>query len=304
MTLRITSSMVSRNMLRDLSDAYGDMAATQRKLSTGKEITRPSDDPYGTGRAIALRGELEGLQQYQRAIDDARGWQDVTDAALGRMTDAVQRARELTVQAASDSASASARTAIADEIDQLVEAVKQEGNATYAGRYVFAGTSTQTKPYAAGASDGYAGDAGTIARGIGPGVAVPINVLGSDVLGSGATVADGKLLDVLRGVAAHLRGGTVADVDALRTTDLRGIDRNLDAVGGIRAAGGATANRLEAAASRIAQTDETVTGLLSSTEDADMAKAYVDFSMQQSVYQSALKSGAAVIQPSLLDFLR
>ena len=59
-----------------------------------------------------------------------------------------------------------------------------------------------------------------------------------------------------------------------------------------------------AAAARLSQTEQTVTDLLSQTEDADMAKTMVAFSMQQSVYQSALKSGAAVIQPSLLDFLR
>ena len=47
-----------------------------------------------------------------------------------------------------------------------------------------------------------------------------------------------------------------------------------------------------------------VEDILSKTEDADMAKAMVDFSMHQSVYESALRSGARVLQPSLLDFLR
>jgi flagellar hook-associated protein 3 FlgL len=44
--------------------------------------------------------------------------------------------------------------------------------------------------------------------------------------------------------------------------------------------------------------------LLSETEDADMAKTLVAFSTQQAVYQSALKSGANIVQSSLLDFLR
>ena len=43
---------------------------------------------------------------------------------------------------------------------------------------------------------------------------------------------------------------------------------------------------------------------LSETEDADMAKVLTDFSMQQSVYQAALKSGANIVQASLLDFLQ
>src|SRR5439155_7630464 len=155
------------------------------------------------------------------------------------------------------------------------------------------------KPYPPGTTDTYAGDAGAIAREIGPGVSVTVNVVGSDVLGNGPAAADGKLLDVLGGVVAHLRGGTAADAAALRTTDLQGFDRNLDALSAVRAGVGATTNRLDAAAARLSQTEQTVTDLLSQTEDADMAKTMVAFSMQQSVYQSALKSGAAVIQPSL-----
>ena len=46
-----------------------------------------------------------------------------------------------------------------------------------------------------------------------------------------------------------------------------------------------------------------VKDILSKTEDVDMAKAMVDFSMHQSVYESALRSAAQVLQPSLLDFL-
>ncbi len=46
-----------------------------------------------------------------------------------------------------------------------------------------------------------------------------------------------------------------------------------------------------------------VKDILSKTEDVDMAKAMVDFSMHQAVYESALRSAARVLQPTLLDFL-
>jgi flagellar hook-associated protein 3 FlgL len=129
-------------------------------------------------------------------------------------------------------------------------------------------------------------------------------VLGSDVLGNGQAAADGKLLDVLRDISDHLKSGTVADANTLRTTDLQALDANLDAIGQVRATVGATTNRLESADSRLQQVEESTTKLLSDVEDADMAKTYVDFSMQQSVYQSALRAGANIVQQSLLDFLR
>lgn len=304
MSTRITHTMISRSALSDLTDVANQLARTQRKMSSGREITRPSDDPFAAGRALSLRTELEGIRQFQRNAADAVAWSTVTDTALGKLTDVVQRARELVIQGASDSAGQTARSNLADEIDQLVETAKQEANATYGGRFVFAGTATTTKPYANGGPDTYAGDAGGVAREIGGGVSVQVNVLGSDVLGNGQAANDGRLLDVLRDVAQHLRGGTTADAVALRGVDLQGLDANLDTLNRIRSQVGATVNRVETAGARLAELEESANKLLSETEDADMAKTYIDFSMQQAVYQSALKAGANIVQSSLLDFLR
>lgn len=300
MSSRITQSMLSRSTLGDLQDVAGRLAQTQRKLSTGKEITRPSDDPFAAGRALSLRGDVEGLRQYARNAADAEGWVAATDSALGAITDIAQRARELLLQGASDTVPQSARDKIAAEIDQLAEAAKQEGNATHAGRYLLAGTATGTQPYTT-AGDAYGGDGADIARTIGPGVSVVVNVRGSDVLGDGA---DGRLLNVLRDIAADLRGSTPADRAALRGGDLIALDASVDTLLTRRAQVGATANRLQAAGGRLAELEESAATLLSETEDADMAQVLIDYSMQQSVYQSALKAGANVVQVSLLDFLR
>jgi flagellar hook-associated protein 3 FlgL len=305
MSTRITSNMISRSVLNDLNEVSQRLSKTQQRMSSGKQITRASDDPYGTSRALTLRGDIEGTQQYQRNVNEATAWENVTDAALAKITEAVHRARELALQGASDSAGQSARSAAAAEIDQLIASVKQEANASYGGRYVFSGTNTDIRPYdVAAASDAYSGDTGVVAREIGPGVSVPVNVLGVDLLGQGQLAADGKLLNVLRDLSDHLKSGTVVDMNTLRSADLQGLDASLDAINQARATVGATTNRLESADSRLQEVEESLTKLLSDVEDADMAKTYVDFSMQQSVYQSALRAGANIVQQSLLDFLR
>jgi flagellar hook-associated protein 3 FlgL len=133
---------------------------------------------------------------------------------------------------------------------------------------------------------------------------VQVNVVAKDVLGDGQASGDGLLLDTLRDVTQHLRGGTTADMDALRTTDLKSLSTNLDNLSKVRATVGATTNRLETADARLQEVEESTTKLLSDVEDADMAKTMVDYSTQQSVYKSALQSGANIVQSSLLDFLR
>lgn len=299
-TPRITSSMISRGVLTDLNDVATRMSRTQQKMSSGKEITRPSDDPFATGRALGLRTELDGIGQYRRNTTDAEGWTSATDTALGTVGDLTQLAREQLLRGANGTLTASERGQIADQVDQLIASVKDAGNSAFAGRSLFAGTATTTKPYGT-ASDAYLGDGGDIVRSIGPGIAVIVNARGSDVLGDGT---DGKLLNTLRDISAHLRGGSPADLAALSGSDIVAIDRSFDDVMTARGQIGATANRVTGANDRLAELEVNVTTLLSQTEDADMAKTIVDYSMQQSVYQSALRAGAGIVQASLLDFLR
>jgi flagellar hook-associated protein 3 FlgL len=302
MTMRLSNSMIARASLADIQDVSNRLRDTQRKMSSGKEITKPSDDPFGTTKALTSRRDLEEITQTQRNVDDALAWQSVTETALARMSDVTQRARELLVQGASDSNGPTEREAIAKEIDQLVETAKTEANASYGGRYIFSGTLTNTKPYTVGGTDAYVGNSAAIVRTIGPGVSVPVNVTADQFLGTGG--GDGKLIDTLRNIATHLRGGTAADGNALRNGDIVALDSNLDTFNSVRATVGAQTNRLESAQLRLAELEENTTEQLSKVEDADMAKTLIDFSLQQAVYQSALKSGANVLQGSLLDFLR
>lgn len=303
MSMRVTTLMTSRATLRDLNDGLSRLTRLQDEVSSGKQITRPSDDPYGTSRALSLRGELGGLDQYQRNVDDGTGWLNTSDTALGQMSDVLARVRELLVNGGNDTAGPSARSAMADEIDQLAESVKQEADVQYGGRYVFSGTATDTAPYALGGSDRYAGDAGTITRAIGPGVALPIDTDVRALLGDGQAARDAKLLNTLRDISDHLRGGTTADADALRTTDLQRLDANLDTLNGIRADVGARTNRLAIASSRLSGLALNSTKLLSDTEDADTAQAFIQYTTQQAAYSAALKAGANIVQTSLLDFL-
>ncbi|MFN8187073.1 MAG: flagellar hook-associated protein FlgL [Gaiellales bacterium] len=294
---RVTQSMISRTLLADLHDVADRLARTQRKLSSGKELERPSDNPYGVSRALQLRDELGQTRQYRRNAAEVNSWQTVADTALRQVADHVLRARELLVQGATDTASPEARQAIATEITQLIDAIKTEGNARLGDRFVFAGSATLTSPYQLGANDGYAGNAEIVRREIGPGVQIDLNVVGQQVIGDDTS----GLLSTLRQIVTDLQAG---DTNALGTTDIQALDTALDTVTTSQAVVGARQNRLESANERLAELEENAAGLLSETEDADMAETLVHFSMQRAVYESALKAGSEIIQPSLMDFLR
>ncbi|HET6175186.1 MAG TPA: flagellar hook-associated protein FlgL [Gaiellales bacterium] len=294
MSDRITNAMTARTVMSDIQNVFSELSKTQERLSSGKQLTKPSDDPFGTSRALLYRAGLEANAQYQANTSDASAWLDATDTALGQMGSDAGRARDLILQGANGTLSLNQRGAIASELDQIAESIKTAANTQYAGRYIFSGTATTTAPFSTGGADTYLGNSNVINREIGQNIQVPINVTGD-------TVAT-PLLAALRQAAVDLRaGGTPAN---LSTTDLTALDAASDGILTTRASVGARTNRLTAATDRLQQLEQAQSKQLSDTEDADVAQTMIDFSTQSAVYQAALKAGANLIQPSLLNFLK
>jgi flagellar hook-associated protein 3 FlgL len=306
--MRITTSMVQRNVLSDLSSLQSSLAKTQAKAASQKEITRPSDDPFGTSRAMGIRSNIGANEQYIRNIEDAQGWMDTTESSLDSITQYIHGAQELLVAGSTDTADAVSRKALAAELDEIIQGIKDSANATHGDKFVGSGTATSIPPYKQGADDTYQGNqagldptiAGVV-REIGPGVTMSINSVSSEILGSGQSAADGKLLNVLRDISDHLKAD---DGAALRGGDNTKLQAQLDAVLGVRSRNGAQTNRLEAANTRLDQINGTLTDQLSNTEDADIAKTMIEFNSQSAAYQAALRAGANIVQVSLMDFLR
>jgi len=315
MSTRITNNVMATRLLADLRTTYGRMARTQDEISSGKRIGSPSDDPLGAAQARLRRSDLDGIDRHREGAQTAASWLDASETAMSRLNDILQRARELTLQGANGSLSGTDRQRIAAEVDQLAESAKDVVSIKVGDTYIFSGTDTTTSPYATGTGDAYQGGAGQVLRDIGPGVSIQLNaqvpvkpsgtlpLTGRAILGDGAGT-DGRVLDTLRTLAAHLRGTTPGDAAALGTTDLQALDRNLGTVIDARSVIGATQNRIEAATTRLDDLEATGKTVLSDIEDTDLAKALSDLSMQQTAYEAALRSGAQIIQPSLLDFLR
>jgi len=299
--MRITEGIISGRNLADLQRANAAVAKASQQVSTGNRLTRPSDDPQAVQKALNLRGDLAATAQYMDTANASQGWAQATDDALADINDVLQRAREAVVQGGNGTMSQKDRNDIATQIDQLIGQAKASGNATFDGQYIFAGQKTDTAPYDPDGADTYSGDTGSIVRTIGPGVSVQLNGSMGSVLGNGS---DGKALQVLRDIATHLRGGTAADTNALRTTDLAAIDASMADVSTARAEAGALSNRLTTAANRLTDLQASTEKVRSGVEYVDLAEAISQLSSQQAVYQAALQAtGSSLSQRTLMDFL-
>jgi len=301
MTGRITTEMVSNTLLGNINNSLTGLERTSTELSSGRRIQQPSDNPYGASRVVDLQSQLDGLASYASNVQEGTSWENTATGAMSNMGTVLQRVRELVVQASNGTNNQGNLNSIAAEVEQLTEAVKQDANTQYAGQYVFSGTSTTTAPYQSGETDTFHGNEGTIARAIGPGSSVTINTNISTLLGNGAPSKDGKLLDVLRNIAVDLRAGAK---EALSATGLKSLDANMETLSQLQATAGSVTNQLAIANTRIEGLQGSITASLAGINDTNIAEASIRYSNEQAAYTAALKSGATIIQESLLNFLK
>jgi flagellar hook-associated protein 3 FlgL len=296
---RITNQMTSQMTLAGIESALDRLDTTQHELSTGKSINQPSDNPSGTALALQLNTDLSNLTSYSNNVTDGTGWTTAQSSALTDITNSVQRIQELTTEAANGTQTAADMQASAQEVNQLIDQIKQDANTQYNGQYVFSGSATSTAPYQSGSNDTYGGNSATVTRTIGPNTSLTISANLEGVLGNGQSAGDGDLLDTLRTIASDMNSGNSSGLNS----DLTSLSTNLNSLTGLSANVGAVQDRLQMASSRIQTLQTSDTQVLSNTQDADMATTEINFSTEQAALQAALQGGANIVQQSLMNFL-
>ena len=143
---RITNSMLVKNYMTNTNRNLNNMQTLQNQLSSGKSITRPSDNPYKASRAMQLYTEIDANKQYNENIKDVSNWLDTTDTALDQMNNVLSRMRELMVTAGNGAYGPDEKKAIQDEIKELQNQICQIMNTNFDGAYIFGGTKSTSKP--------------------------------------------------------------------------------------------------------------------------------------------------------------
>ncbi|SHJ66496.1 flagellar hook-associated protein FlgL [Paramaledivibacter caminithermalis] len=301
--MRVTNNMIISNTLYNLNRNLARMDKRNTQLSTGKRINRPSDDPVSTAKALKLRADVSEIDQYQRNTKDALSWLDITESAIDNLQDVIHRAKELTVQASSETFSKEDRQKVKAEIEQLRDHIIQIGNTSYAGRFIFSGFQTDKELFK---DDGtYNIDTTnpqTIKYQIGIGEEIEAGVFGTKLFGGtgGAPGATSEIIEDFNQLINYLDTDDTSGISGYSKI----LDKHLNNALSVRAEIGAETNRLELVQNRLDKEQLNFKELLSENEDVDMAETIMHLKMEESVYRASLSAGARVIQPTLLDFIR
>ncbi|MGD7006931.1 flagellar hook-associated protein FlgL [Metabacillus sp. 84] len=298
--MRVTQGMLANNSLRHLSSSYDRMGNLQDQLSTGKKITKPSDDPVIAMKGMQYRTGLTEVEQYKRNLSEAYQWMENSEGGIEHATQVFQRARELFLQAKNGTNSAEDLKAIGAEIGQLKEDLASVVNTQVAGRYIFNGDATN-KPPATVNPDGtvtFAPNTNQVKIAISNGVQLEVNT--NPLKAFGGEVGGDNLFATLKSIEDAINNADMSNSDEL----LGKMDQHFDTLNAERAVLGARYNRLELIDDRIGQQEVTANRVLSDNEDADIERVITELKMQESVHRAALSVSSRIIQPTLMDFLR
>jgi flagellar hook-associated protein 3 FlgL len=160
--MRIASNVYQLQWLASIQRQQAELAAIQDQVSSGKRISTAADDPAGAAQGLLLQQGLDRLENFGTNAETARRRLSLEEGSLSQATDALNRVRELAIQAANGTQTAESRSAIAAEARELLTGLMNTANAQDGeGRYLFAGNLVQSRPFVQTAgSVGYEGDSG------------------------------------------------------------------------------------------------------------------------------------------------
>jgi len=207
MALTINTNVMSLNAQRNLGKSQSALTKSMERLSSGLRINSAKDDAAGLAISDRMTSQIRGLNQAARNANDGISLAQTAEGALGESTNILQRMREISVQAANDTNTASDRSSLQDEMDQLLSEMDRISTTTqFNGKNLLDGSMTsanfqvganagQTISFSIGAAG--ASDLGQIANETGgvvtntasSGTNMTIN--GSNIIDS-STVVDGQ----------------------------------------------------------------------------------------------------------------
>jgi flagellin len=248
MSLTINTNLASLNAQRNLSTSQNSLATSMQRLSSGLRVNSAKDDAAGLAIGERMNAQVRGMNVAIRNANDGISLAQTADGALATVSDALQRMRELAVQAANGSNSAGDLANLNTEYQQLSEEITD--------------IAAQTKFNGLAVID--AADAG------------------AQVFQVGANVGD--TLTITTNAVVTVAGDLLSAVNA--NTAITALDTKLDAINTDRATYGAAMSRFSFAVSNLQVSAENQAAARSRIMDADFAAETANLSRAQILQQA------------------
>jgi flagellin len=262
----INHNMSSMYANRQLGVTQGDVAKNIEKLSSGQRINRAGDDASGLAVSEKMRGQIRGLNQAEKNIQNGVAFIQTTEGYLQESQDIVHRLRELSVQSANGIYTDEDRMQIQVEVSQLVDEINR-----IASHAQFNGMNILTGSFARNSS---------------------VNKVMQFQVGANMDQNEQVFIGTMTAQALGLQGAqgdtgmiTIATPEAANQA-IGSLDSALKVISKQRADLGAYQNRFEMASKGVAVAAENLQASESRIRDTDMASEMVNYTKNQILSQA------------------
>ncbi len=238
---------IDPNFVQGLVSAVNQTQANEQKytneISTGVSVNSLSDNPAAASQDFLLRTEISANDSFIQSANTLTSQMQVADTALGSVVTQVTSAISLATEGANGTLNASNLQSIANQISGIRDEVVSLANSSYQGQYLFAGSKSQTQPFALGTGTPpaviYSGDT-TLSYTMTPnGQQIQMNLPGSSLFGSGSTGVIAALNNLINDFNTGASSATV-------TTDIASLTSGMSTVTQQRVILDNSLNRLQA----------------------------------------------------------
>lgn len=258
----INTNVSSLNAQRLLSKSNQALGSTFSRLASGLRVNGAKDDAAGLTISTRMSAQIRGINQAKRNANDAISLSQVAEGALDETTGALQRMRELAVQASNDTYTSADRATLQKEVNQLIAEVQRIATHTQFNSMNLLTGSFDNKTFQIGAFSGQA---------------VNFSIGSASVEALGVSSGTGAGLDV--------------STYGAQSTAIAALDSAIASVSEIRASLGALQNRFDSTIANLSNVSENLSASNSRIVDADIAEETAKLA-RNTILQQA---GAAIL---------
>jgi len=284
----INTNLLSLNAQRNTASSQSALATAMQRLSSGLRVNSAKDDAAGLAISERLNAQVRGSNVAIRNANDGISLSQTAEGALSKVTDSLQRMRELAVQARNATNTSADKDSLDKEFGELSKEIQRVlGGTTFNGRAILATSDAGTQTFQVGANvttndriDVVTTDMTTASE--------ITQVAGTDNTGAGRAVID------------NTAAGTAID------TVISNIDTAINKVSSERANLGAAQNRMDQVISNLQISVENQSAAKSRITDADFAQETANMSRANILQQAgnAMIAQANQVPSQVLSLLR
>ena len=303
--MRITNKMTADLLTKELFRNKQLLLEAQVRVTTGKRINKPSDDPIGMGKVLNYRKIISQIEQYDENIAHGKNQIEFTETILEQVDTLLSEAEGWANKFAGGYNADQQATALI-QVQAIYDEIMNLANTNIGDNFLFAGHVTNTTPFSRDASYNptYAGDDGDIHIMVADNVQIKINATGQDVFDVGGTGGGTDVFVAVQDLINALQDPDPVASKAAAEAAAIDIRSAIVQVQNVATQMSVNYGRLESSENFLAKYKSNIEDSLQKTENVDPAQAIVEMQLQETAYVSNLETASKIIQPSLLNFLK